>query len=158
MKIVLKYVGMIVALSIIGFLMHRYFMSLSLSQLDKTNHSITSAPISRAFMSRITFALSMGALPMFYFVADRLVKLKFVYKGLITCLIIVVMGILGWQLRVFQINSHLRKMATFDIGDGIYLDFNFQDLKLAPYLFMGFAIGTALSVLIFRNKNKIIAV
>ncbi|EWH09438.1 hypothetical protein KLA_17259 [Cellulophaga geojensis KL-A] len=75
-------------------------------------------------------------------------------QGLVSYGIMVVCGILLWQFRIFQLNSRLQKLSEFDIGNGIQTELNFDNLNFGRYLFIGFLIGTILSILIFKNKNK----
>ncbi|MEL0653343.1 hypothetical protein V6246_18120 [Algibacter sp. TI.3.09] len=75
-------------------------------------------------------------------------------QGLISCGIILVSGILLWQFRIFQLNSRFQKLSEFDIGNGIQTQMDFDNLNFGRYLFIGFLIGTILSILIFKNRNK----
>ncbi|WKB82947.1 hypothetical protein QYR09_07875 [Cellulophaga lytica] len=150
----LKYLGLILILSVIGFLIRDYFFDLSLSQIANKNTQIISRTMSGQFYSHILFALSIGITPLLYLIIKKITKLNFITQGLISCGIIVISGILLWQFRIFQLNSRLQKLSEFDIGNGIKTELNFDSLNFGRYLFIGFLIGTVLSILIFKNRNK----
>jgi len=152
----LKYLGLILIFSVIGFLIRDYFFDLSFSQIANENTQIVSRNISGQFHSRILFALSIGIIPLFYLIIKKMTKMNFMKQGLISCAIILVSGILLWQFRIFQVNSKFQKLSEFDIGNGTKSEMNFADLDLGRYLFIGFLIGTILSILIFKNSNKIV--
>ncbi|MFD2292189.1 hypothetical protein ACFSKN_14915 [Mariniflexile gromovii] len=150
----LKYLGLILILSVIGFLIRDYFFDFSLSQIANKNTQIISRTMSGQFYSHILFALSFGIIPLLYLIIKKITKLNFVTQGLISCGIIVISGISLWQFRIFQLNSRLQKLSEFDIGNGIKTELNFDSLNFGRYLFIGFLIGTVLSILIFKNRNK----
>ncbi|WP_349664802.1 hypothetical protein IZU89_07690 [Cellulophaga lytica] len=150
----LKYLGLILILSIIGFLIRDYFFDFSLSQITNENTRIVSRNISGQFYSHILFAISIGIIPLLYLTIKKLTKLNFMNQGLVSYGIMIFCGILLWQFRIFQLNSRLQKLSEFDIGNGIQTELNFDNLNFGRYLFIGFLIGTILSILIFKNKNK----
>lgn len=150
----LKYLGLILILFIIGFLIRDYFFDFSLSQITNENTRIVSRNISGQFYSHILFAISIGIIPLLYLTIKKLTKLNFMNQGLVSYGIMIVCGILLWQFRIFQLNSRLQKLSEFDIGNGIQTELNFDNLNFGRYLFIGFLIGTILSILIFNNKNK----
>ncbi|ADY29292.1 hypothetical protein [Cellulophaga lytica] len=150
----LKYLGLILILSVIGFLIRDYFLDFSLSQIANKNSQITSRTMSGQFYSHILFALSIGIIPLLYLIIKKMTKLNFMNQGLVSCGIIFVCGILLWQFRIFQLNNRLQKLSEFNIGNGIQTELNFDNLNFGRYLFIGFLIGTILSILIFKNKNK----
>ena len=152
----LKYLVLILILSIIGFLIRDYFFDFSFSQITNENTRIVSRNISGQFYSHILFAMSIGIIPLLYLTIKKLTKLNFMNQGLVSCGIIIVCGILLWQFRIFQLNSRLQKLSEFDIGNGIQTELNFDNLNFGRYLFIGFLIGTILSILIFKNKNRIV--
>ncbi|MWW26912.1 hypothetical protein [Algibacter lectus] len=150
----LKYLGLILILSVIGFLIRDYFFDFPLSQIANENTQIVRRNISGQFYSHILFALSIGIIPLLYLVIKKLTKLNFINQGLISCGIILVSGISLWQFRIFQLNNKFKKLSEFDLGNGIQTELNYDNLNFGRYLFIGFLIGTVLSILIFKNKNK----
>jgi hypothetical protein len=150
----LKYLGLILILSIIGFLIRDYFFDFSLSQITNENTQIVSRTISGQFYSHILFALSIGIIPLLYLTIKKMTKLNFMNQGLISCGIIIVSGILLWQFRIFQLNNEFQKLSEFDIGNGIQAQMDFNNLNLGLYLLIGFLIGTVLSILIFKNRAE----
>ncbi|WP_272024128.1 hypothetical protein [Olleya namhaensis] len=150
----LKYLGLILILSIIGFLIRDYFFDFSLSQIAYEKTQIVNRTMSGQFYSHILFALSIGIIPLLYLIIRKITKLNFITQGLISCAIIVISGISLWQFRIFQLNSRIQKLSEFDIGNGIKTELNFDSLNFGRYLFIGFLIGTVLSILIFKNRNK----
>ena len=98
----LKYLGLILLLSIIGFLIRDYFFRLSFSQIANEDTQIVSQNLSRQFYSHILFALSIGIIPLLYLIIKKMTKLNFMKQGLISCGIIIVSGILFWQFRIIS--------------------------------------------------------
>ncbi len=154
MKKTLKYVGLIIVLTLIGFLIRDYFFNISFSQLNNGNIQIVSRMSNGQFYSHLLFSLFIGAIPMLYLIVEKITKLKFLNQGLITFVLIVGSGILFWQFRIFQLKGQLQKLSEFNIGDGIKNQINTKDLNFGAYLFIGFVIGAILSTLVFRRKNK----
>jgi hypothetical protein len=150
----LKYLGLFLILSIIGFLIRDYFFDFSLSQITNENTQFISRNIREQFYSHILFAISIGIIPLLYLIIKKMTKLNFMNQGSVSCGVIVVCGILLWQFRIVQLNSRLQKLSEFDIGNGIQRELNFDSLNFGRYLFIGFLIGTVLSILIFKNRNK----
>jgi len=154
MKNALKYIGLSILLFVIGFLVQEPFFEISFSQLKNENTQIVSRTMSGQFYSHILFSLSIGIIPLLYLILKKITKLDFILKGFISFGIILVSGILFWQFRIFQLNNKFQKLSEFDIGNGIQSQMDFNNLNLGLYLFIGFLIGTVLSILIFKNKAE----
>lgn len=101
MRNTLKYLGLILLFTIIGFLIRDYFFDLSLSQIANKNIEVVSRNLSGQFYSHITFALSIGIIPILYLITKKVTKLSFVKQGLIACGIIIgtVLSILIFKNR-----------------------------------------------------------
>ncbi|GAA4279173.1 hypothetical protein [Aquimarina mytili] len=154
MKKILIYIGFIIVLTVIGFLIRGSFLDISFSQLNKRDIEIISYTMNGQFKSHLIFALSIGIVPLLYLISDKFSKLKSLNQTLATLGIIFGCGILSWQLRMFQLNNQLQRLSEFDLGNGIKNSMDFQNLSFGRYLFVGFLIGTLISVLLFRMKNR----
>lgn len=158
MRNTLKYLGLIIVFTIIGFLIRDFFFDLSLSQIANKNVQVVSRNISGQFYSHITFALSIGIIPILYLIIKKVTKLSFIKQGLIACGIIIGCGILLWQFRIYQLNNQALKLSGFNIGDEIKMQMDYDHLYFGRFLFFGFIIGTVLSILIFKNRFKTVTV
>ncbi|WP_299256732.1 hypothetical protein [uncultured Aquimarina sp.] len=72
---------------------------------------------------------------------------------MITYLLIIGGGILSWQCRIVLLNYRLRKISEISAQAGIDNSISLEHLDFDSYLFIGYAIGTILSILVFRNRN-----
>jgi hypothetical protein len=109
------------------------------------------------FFSHITFALSIGFLPLLYLIINKVTKFNFTNQGLISCGIIIGCGILLWQFRIFQLNNQVHHLSDFTIKNEIKMQMDYENLNFEIYMFIGFIVGTLLSILIFKNRTKSIA-
>ena len=154
MRNTLKYLGLILLFTIIGFLIRDYFFDLSLSQIANKNIEVVSRNISGQFYSHITVALSIGIIPILYLIIKKVTKLSFIKQGLIACGIIIGCGILLLQFRIYQLSGQALKLSRFNIGNEIKIQMEYDNLNFGRFLFFGFIIGTVLSILIFKNRFK----
>jgi hypothetical protein len=154
MRTIIKYLGLTIILTIIGFVIRNYFFELSLSQIANNNVEIVSRNMSGQFESHIIFALTIGILPLFYLIIEKITKLVFIKNGLIACGILILSGILLWQYRIYQLNSEVQKISEYNIGNDFKTSLDYDNLNFSRFLFFGFLIGTIISILIFRNRNK----
>ena len=150
----LKYLGLFLLLTIIGFLVRDYFFDFSYSQLSKENVRMVNRNISGHFYTHLLFAISIGIIPLLYLTIKKITKLNFMSDGLVSCGVIVVCGILLWQFRMLQLNSKYANLPELVTKKGIKFEMNTAELYFERYLFLGFIIGTIISILIFKNKNK----
>jgi len=145
---------MILVLTVIGFLIRGSFFDISLSLLNKKDVKIVSYTVSGQFRSHLIFALSIGIVPLLYIISDKISGLTSRNQTIATLGIIFGCGILGWQLRIVQLNYKLRRLSEYDFGDNIKSSMDFQNLNFGKYLFIGFLIGALVSTLIFKIKNQ----
>lgn len=104
--------------------------------------------ISSQFYSHITFALSIGLLPLLYLIVKKATKFIVIKQGIIACGMIIGCGILLWQFRIYQLNNLTQKVSTINIGDQINIQRDYDSLNFGGFLFFGFVIGTVVSILI----------
>ncbi|QNK78233.1 hypothetical protein H7F37_03925 [Winogradskyella sp. PAMC22761] len=155
----LKYLGLILIFFFIGFIIRDLFFDFSHSQIANKTISIGSRTVSGQFYSHILFTLSIGILPLLYLIIKKITKITFLNKGLISFGIIVVCGISLWLFRIFQLKNRFQNISDFYNGSEIKTEPNFSTMSLNSmnfglYLFIGFLIGTVLSILIYRNQYK----
>ena len=154
MKNSLKYIALILISTVVGFLIWNTFFELSLTQLSKENINIVSRKMGDQFFLRSLFAISFGIIPLLYLILRKITKLKFMTQGIISLVIIFLSGILFWQFRIFQLNNRFEKLNTIKIDDGNQMEINISELNFEIFLLVGFIIGIAINILIFRNKLK----
>ncbi len=110
----------------------------------------------RKFKSDLLFAFSIGSIPLLYFIIERITEISFLYKGVFSCFIIFVSGILFWQYRIFHFQMKYKELSYGLSGDiPLVLEIDsFNDFKFWLYLFLGFVTGAIICVVTFRkNKN-----
>jgi hypothetical protein len=154
MRTILKYLGLTIILTIIGFVIRNYFFELSISQIASNNVEIVSRNMSGQFQFHIIFALTIGILPILYLIIKKTTKLVFINKGLIACGILIISGIVLWQFRIYQLNTEVQKLSQYNIGNDFKTPLDYENLNFSRFLFFGFLIGTIINILIFRNRIK----
>jgi len=154
MKKNLLYFGVVVLLIILGFTIWKFFSTYSLEQLNKENISVVTFQIGSQFNSNLFFALSLGTIPLLHLIITKLANLKSINQHLISIGIIIGCGILLWQYRISQLNKLSQNLSDFNIGNGIKMQLDFNNLNFERYLFIGFLVGAIMSILIFRNRTK----
>ena len=154
MKKSLIYFCLTLSLIVAGFLTWRFFIDLSLSQIDKQDLLIINTKLNGAFKSNLFFAFIIGTVPVIYGIIENLSKLKSRIQGLIALGIIVSCGLVFWQLRIFQINKQTHQFTDFLTGEVVQNTMSFESLNFGIYLLTGFLIGGIICILIFKLKNK----
>ena len=146
----LKYIGLVIVLTIIGFYSAYYFIDFSCAQLNNGDIQIVSYTLGGNFFAQVVFSFSIGILPLLYLVVERVARIKFLYQGLITIGIIISYGILLWQVNIFQMNQVFHKIAKLYQKEGKQITISLEELKFGQYLFTGFILGAIISIIIFR--------
>lgn len=155
MKNTLKYFLLTFLLVVVGFFIKDHFYELTFAQIHEQNIVLQSSTLSSQFFIHILFSLAIGSIPVFYLLVDKFAKLKNGKQSLSTMGIIVGVGILSWQFRIFQINFQLEKCSKLSIGNNIQNSIDYSKLHFGLYLLIGFFIGAVLSTLFFRVKNEL---
>ncbi|ADY28198.1 hypothetical protein Celly_0363 [Cellulophaga lytica DSM 7489] len=155
MRKTFTYLALVILLIIIGFLLHKSFFEFSIALTTEYNIKMITTKMSYQFISQISFALVIGILPLLYLCVEKLTKIKFLNQGLITCGIILLSGILFWQLRIYLVGAELKKMANYNSGNEMDISYNIQNVKYNLFLLLGFGVGAVISIFIYRNRNKI---
>jgi len=153
MKKVLVYSGAVIALTIVGFVLYPNFMNLSFLFLNKGDVSIFSSSMSGRFSAQLFFAISIGVIPLFYLWVRYFANPKHLRQKILTYLLIIAGGILSWQCSIILLNYRLKRISELNIKPGIQNSISLEYLNFDAYLFIGYAVGTILSIFIFRNKN-----
>ncbi|MTE25871.1 hypothetical protein [Winogradskyella ouciana] len=151
---VIVYIILVILFAVMGFWFHKGFYELSFSLLKNENVTLINRTTAGQFNSDLIFATSIGLIPLFYLVIEKITNIKFIYKGLIAAAIILITGIVFWRLRIYGLNVQFEELALYDLPDGLIPEFDIVHLKFEIYLFMGFIVGTLISILIFRDHNK----
>ena len=148
---------LVILASLIGFYIRDSFFETSFSQLKNGTIQLVSHTVGGQFYSQIVFALSIGIIPLLYLIVQKITKLKFMYHGLLSCVLILSCGIALWQFRILQLNNQLQKLSEFKLDNGVSMDLNIENLYFGRYLCIGFLVGTLISILVFRKQTKIAA-
>lgn len=149
-----KFIGLVLLFLITGFYLHELFHELSLSQIENTEIQFITSKMNTRFLSRVTFAMIIGSLPIQYLIIEKITKFRFLYHGLIVFLIIISSGLLLWLFRVYQLKTELMNMGNYSMGNDIKSAFPIEKTNFSLYLLLGFIIGMVLSIFIFKKRAK----
>ena len=154
MSTLLKYIGLSLLALIVGFKVSTYVLNSSFSYITSARgHIILLDGVNSLFKARALFALLFGSFPWLYFLWRKLTKETFRNKGLITCSIILGVGILFWLIRLFQLQYRFKNLENFNKGYDPLPSISIGALHLPEYAFFGFLIGTLVSILIYRKTS-----
>lgn len=155
MKKVIIYGVLMICLSIIGYLTWPYFLEISLYKLKiPPMIKVVNRSPDKVLTPNLIYAIAIGIIPLFFIVVERFAKLKSINQRIITIIIIVISGILCWQIRLFYLKDSLRRSPELRIRAGTIDHFNFESFYLERYLFLGFLVGAGISLYFFKERNK----
>lgn len=154
MRKTFTYLALVIIFFISGLLLHKSFFEYSLALMTEYKINLTTTKMGHLFISQILFAAVIGVLPLLYLGVERLTKIKFIIRGLITCGIILLSGILFWQLRIYVVGKELRKIANHNFQSEIDISYNIENAKYNLFLFLGFSVGAVISIIIYRIRNN----
>ena len=146
MKETFKYIGLVIVLFVFGFFMSRYFIELSVFQINNNNIELVHTKMAGQFNRRLLFGLSIGLIPILFFFVNKLIKLRSFKQKLTAYLIIIVTGIIFWQYRILDLTNIIDQFPNFGIKTSVDID----NLKLEIFFLTGLITGAILSVVIFR--------
>jgi len=150
----LKFIVLSIAFIAIGIYINDEFFEYSFSLLHTERFTFESRIVTGQFYLSMLFPLILGTIPWFYSLVKKITEINFLYKGLLTVLIIVGLGILFWRLRIFGLNVQFDELSNYNLPEGLNQQFDISILKFEIYLLMGFIVGTLISILVFRDKTK----
>lgn len=154
MKIENKYIGLTLLATFLGFWFSKYFMDLTVAQLNLHDAQIIN--FKNGFFSKydLIFALTIGLLPLLYLITEKLGKLKSQKQSYLVLAIIFISGIIIWQFKIFTFNRMADFIATSFSKYNIKNSIGIENLKFGKYFAYGCLLGTVLCSFIFRNINK----
>jgi len=155
MRKTFTYLAFVILFTLSGFLLHKSFFEFTIALTTEYNIKMITTKMNYQFISQISFALIIGILPLLYLCVQRLTKIKFLNQGLISCGIILLSGILFWQLKIYLVRDELKKMVNYNLGSEIDISYNIENAKYNLFLLMGFVVGTVVNILIYRSRNRI---
>jgi hypothetical protein len=151
---VVKYIIAILAFIIVGFFIQKSFMEFSYAMVKTDNVIFENRLVSKQFYSNLLFSLAIGSVPILYLIIRKITKIHFFYKGVIAVGLLIGTGIISWLLRVFYINRELKFLSSVDFLAETKLTYPINEFYFEYFLFLGFVVGTLVSILIFRIKKK----
>ncbi|WP_299682979.1 hypothetical protein [uncultured Dokdonia sp.] len=143
-----------IVLTVVGYILYRYFFIFSLHQLDELKSPISMHRLSGLFRTRILFSLVIGSIPLLYLAVNKFAKLKSLPQKLAVVGMIMSLGVLFWQLRIVYLSKVVSRLLGTKPTGVLDVSISFQVLQLEVFLLIGFIWGALISVLIFRSKNK----
>jgi uncharacterized membrane protein YciS (DUF1049 family) len=149
----LKYIGLSFGALILGLFMRTFFVLISLEQLSNGSMAINVPP--RTNDLGVLFVLSTGLIPVLTLISIKISNSTKIQESITILLLILISGIVSWQLRIIYLSHRLEQLAQISDVTGITGEYRSSDLKLDIYFAMGLAIGTIMSGLTLRILKKI---
>jgi len=150
MKLAIKYLGLTIILGIIGFLLSNYFRELSVLQLSNVNIEPIHTKMAGQFNKHILFAFSFCLIPVLFLIVFKLTSLRSFRQKLAVYMIIILSGIIFWQYRILSVSKTIKEFNNIEIPS----IFDIDSINFEVFLMIGFTVGTIISILIFRIKNR----
>lgn len=153
MKIEKKYILLTLIMAIIGYWASKYFLELTLIQLNTENINIIGIAQEGLSKYDLFFAFSIGLIPLVYSIIDKYSNLKSLKQTLLVLIIILLIGTIFWQLKIYLINYWENIVSSSILENDISSSVNVNSLKLGKYFAFGCLFGAIVSLLIFRKIN-----
>lgn len=151
MRKAIIYFGFTIAFLTAGFLTGQKFMNISISELNLNNVSFAWTTISGQFNQILFYSLTIGLIPVLHLLTSKISKPISNRHNLIILGIIITVGIVFWQLRIFQLNRYFEGFAN---TEGIKGNYYAEDFRFDFYLALGFIVGTIISTITLRQVNS----
>lgn len=155
MKIENKYIGLTLLAAFIGFWFSKYFLELTVAQLNLNDANIINPGNGILSKYDLMFALTIGLLPLMHLITTKFGKLKSTKQSYLVLTIILISGIIIWQLKISNSNRIEDTLARAFSEYNIKKSINIESLKFGKYYAIGCFSGMVLSSFIFRNINKV---
>lgn len=150
MKNTLIYIISIFSLFIIGFIFWKNFIEFTISQLESKDIQIVSSSMNDQFYSHLLFSIFIGSIPALFLLVRKSVGLNEIKQYLITLGLIIIGGIILWQFRIIQANNQLQELSAINANSDTKNLAYFDSLTFEIFLFIGFILGTVLSILLYK--------
>jgi len=137
-------IGFSFLLMIIGFSFWNRFFDLSIDLLYQPHLEVL--PYTGQFLTHIAFAAVIGLIPIIYFATVRYVGISLFGPKITTLSIILLSGMLFWQLRILHLQS---ATSSLTLDNATFLGM----MHLPIYLLLGLVVGALLSILAFRRSH-----
>ncbi|WP_066630370.1 hypothetical protein [Labilibacter marinus] len=154
MKNTYIYIGVSIILALIGFITGPQFIKISIQQLDLNNVDIVWRTMRGQFLQNFIFSIAIGLLPFLHLISTKLSKADSMVKKYVSIGVILIIGIVCWQLRIFQLNTIFDSYNQFESSEDITNQYSAEDLKLGYYLIYGFIIGFLMNTIVLRMVNR----
>jgi hypothetical protein len=154
MKKAIIYIVFTIVLVTAGILTGQKFMNISISELNLNNVSFAWTTISGQFNQILFYSLAIGLIPILHLLTSKISKPISYRQNLIILGIIITVGIVFWQFRIFQLNRYFEEFANTRMVEGIKCNYYAEDFRFDFYLALGFIVGTVISTIIFRQVNS----
>lgn len=149
-----KYIGLVVLFISIGYYIHKQFYTISFSQFVTGDVTLQNHNTSGRFTILIVFIVSIGAIPLLYLIAKKFTKMQFLYKGLLSYILIIACGVLFWQFRIYMLNREFQSFSKLNFPTGVNKTILIDHLNLEIFLLLGFLAGTIMSIILLRPRSK----
>ena len=154
MKITLKYFILFLCFAIGGYLIYDVFFSQSLSQLKSNNLAFSTSSLTGQFNGFFMFCIAIGAIPLLYLFAHLIAKLQSRKQSTLVYSIIIVTGLIFWQLRINYLNGVIEPFNKNIATQGIQNSIDIGNLKFSKYVLFGLISGAIIGSGIFKLINR----
>lgn len=143
-----------IAFILIGFVIYRPFLEISLSLITNENIQLDQYRINGGFYSKLYFSVLMGYIPVTYYLIQKKTNIHFFTDGLYIVLCIIGCCSVSWVLRCFYLSDKFKDLSIYDLNSEKNPSFSIENFYLELYLLFGFLIGAIISFIIFKRKEK----
>ena len=154
MKKALIYIGLTIALIVVGFLTGQRFMNISISELNLNGISLVWKSLSGQFNQNLIFSIAIGLIPLLHFISSKFAKVNSIQSRIIVFVTIISSCIIFWQFRIIQLNRLFEKYNEFNTDKGIKNSYFSEDLNFGLFLMLGFFIGAIIITMTYKQLNK----
>ena len=137
----------------LGMIIYDPFLTFSLERFNEFNIVYQYRDLSGQFTKQVLFAISLGSIPILFFLVDKFTNKTIRYKGLVIFSFIILSGILAWFWRLEYLRNSFKKYSIYN-SNNIQNTFYFNELRFNEYLLLGFIIGAIVSLIVLRARSK----
>ncbi|MBE9600244.1 hypothetical protein [Pedobacter sp. MC2016-24] len=152
-------IGLSLLLCIIGFFVRDFFLSFSMTYIMGEKISFEKSwQLPYQTFPCLLFIICFGLIPFLYLLVKKTCELNSLYRKLSSIIFIITSGLILLVSRVMylkfkasQINNMLQRA---EFADGAEIPrIRFEEVNLEIFLIIGLAIGTLITILIFRKAK-----
>lgn len=150
----LKYTVLSLGLLVAGFLTYNIFFEQALSQLKSSTTEFMASSMTAQFRGRFIFCIAVGSIPLLYLFTSSMAKLQSKTQAALVYAIIILTGLVFWQLRIYYLKGQIEGSSASLLGTGIQNSMDISSLHLSQYALFGFIAGSLISLGMLKGINS----